>query len=110
MEEEEKKTETLKMVEVKEYEKGMNDKEAAKFLGVSVHTLRKRRVLCMPPAYFKIGEKVIYKKSILEEFLLHHYHRPKVEYSFLSISQIQEKRRKMKQESFKDLDDKLDLF
>lgn len=47
----------------------MDEKEAAKFLSLSVYTLRKRRLMSMKPPYLKIGKSVRYDKNDLIIFL-----------------------------------------
>lgn len=43
-------------------------REAAEFLGLSVATLNKWRVIGLGPAYFKLGKAVRYRLSELEEW------------------------------------------
>jgi predicted DNA-binding transcriptional regulator AlpA len=43
--------------------------EAARILGLSVHTLRGRRAKCQPPRYLKLGKSVRYRLSDLQEFM-----------------------------------------
>jgi predicted site-specific integrase-resolvase len=47
----------------------LNEKEAAKFLGLSVQTLRNWRFLGKPPAYSKLSKRIVYLRPVLEEFL-----------------------------------------
>lgn len=47
----------------------VNEEEAARILGFSLPTMRKRRWLREPPAYLKIGRLVRYKVADLEDFL-----------------------------------------
>jgi hypothetical protein len=46
----------------------MNEREAAKFLGLAVQSMRNRRCKRQPPAYLKIGARIIYLRHDLEEF------------------------------------------
>lgn len=47
----------------------MNDKKAAEYLGLSVGTLRRRRLLRKPPKYYKVGGRVVYSRGDLDVFL-----------------------------------------
>jgi hypothetical protein len=46
-----------------------NERDAARFLGLSVSTLRRRRLLRQPPAWVKLGARVLYKKKDLESLI-----------------------------------------
>ncbi|WP_341864732.1 helix-turn-helix domain-containing protein [Desulfomicrobium norvegicum] len=45
------------------------EKDAAKYLELSVHTLRQRRFRSLPPVYVKIGRSVRYLLSDLDTFI-----------------------------------------
>ncbi len=47
----------------------LNEREVAELLGVSVATIRRRRLLKQPPTATKIGSAVRYKPSDIEAFL-----------------------------------------
>ncbi|MGE4424745.1 MAG: helix-turn-helix transcriptional regulator [Pseudodesulfovibrio sp.] len=47
----------------------LNEREAARILGLSVHTLRARRFKGQAPAYLKLGKSVRYEREALERFL-----------------------------------------
>ena len=47
----------------------VSEKEAARILGISVHTLRARRFKGLPPEYLKISKSVRYQREALERFL-----------------------------------------
>ena len=47
----------------------MTVREAARFLGFSPATLKKRRLRGEPPSYFKLGKAVRYRRDDLEQFL-----------------------------------------
>ncbi|MDQ7835336.1 MAG: helix-turn-helix domain-containing protein [Humidesulfovibrio sp.] len=47
----------------------INETEAARYLGMSVHSLRARRFTGRQPAYIKFGKSVRYLKSDLEVFI-----------------------------------------
>jgi len=47
----------------------LNEREVADLLGVSVATIRRRRLLKQPPTATKIGSSVRYKTSDIDEFL-----------------------------------------
>jgi predicted DNA-binding transcriptional regulator AlpA len=47
----------------------LNEREAASLLGLSVATLRRRRLLRHPPAWAKLGARVLYKESELIAFI-----------------------------------------
>ena len=49
---------------------GMNESQAAKKLGVSVHTLRSWRFSSKGPSYLKLGKRVVYLRQDLDDFLL----------------------------------------
>lgn len=58
-------------------EKGMNDKQAADFLGVKVSTLRKCRFEGRGPVYFKFGSRVVYYMDNLEAYRSAHRIEPR---------------------------------
>jgi predicted DNA-binding transcriptional regulator AlpA len=45
------------------------EREAAQRLGLSVATLRRRRLRRQPPVWVKIGSRVLYRKRDLESFV-----------------------------------------
>lgn len=45
------------------------EKAAARYAGLSVSTLRKRRRLGLPPSYIKVGRRVVYAKQDIDAFL-----------------------------------------
>lgn len=47
----------------------VSEKEAARILGISVHTLRARRFRGRAPSYLKLGKSVRYEREALERFL-----------------------------------------
>jgi len=47
----------------------VSENEAARILGLSVHTLRARRFKGRPPEYLKLGKSVRYEREALERFL-----------------------------------------
>jgi predicted DNA-binding transcriptional regulator AlpA len=47
----------------------LNEKEVAAILGISVATIRRRRLFGQPPKATKIGGAVRYKPADVEEFL-----------------------------------------
>ena len=47
----------------------MNENEVASLLGITVATLRKRRLFQRPPAYLKIGRSVRYARADVEQFV-----------------------------------------
>ena len=47
----------------------LSEKQAAPLLGLTVATLRKRRWAREPPAFLKVGRKVRYRLSDLQEYL-----------------------------------------
>lgn len=47
----------------------LSETDAAKYLEVSIHTLRQRRFRSMPPVYIKIGRSVRYLLSDLDAFI-----------------------------------------
>jgi predicted DNA-binding transcriptional regulator AlpA len=46
-----------------------NEHEAAGRLGLSVATIRRRRLFRQPPAWVKLGSRVLYRNSDLEAFI-----------------------------------------
>lgn len=47
----------------------LNDKEAAKAVGLKTTTLKGRRQLGLPPRFLKVGSKVYYDKKDIDAFL-----------------------------------------
>lgn len=47
----------------------VDEREAAKYTGLAVSTLRNRRCLGMEPAYFKVGKKVVYSLAELRQWM-----------------------------------------
>lgn len=45
------------------------EKAAADYLGVSVATLRKRRRFGLPPAFIRVGRRIVYARADLDSFL-----------------------------------------
>lgn len=50
----------------------LNEKDAAKFLGFAVQSLRNRRCQRLRPPYVKLGSRVVYLPSDLADFLKEH--------------------------------------
>ena len=50
----------------------VDEREAAKFLGLSVQTLRNWRSFRKGPAYLKLGRRVVYQLRDLTEYLNEH--------------------------------------
>jgi predicted DNA-binding transcriptional regulator AlpA len=46
-----------------------DEREAARRLGLSVATLRRRRRLQQPPSWVKLGSRVLYRKQDIESFI-----------------------------------------
>ena len=46
-----------------------SEKAAARYAGLSVSTLRKRRRLGLPPSYIKVGRRIVYAKRDIDVFL-----------------------------------------
>ncbi len=46
-----------------------DEREAARRLGLSVATLRRRRLRRQPPVWAKLGSRVLYRKQDLESFI-----------------------------------------
>jgi predicted DNA-binding transcriptional regulator AlpA len=46
-----------------------NEKATAAYMGVSCATLRKRRLLGQPPPFIRIGRKIVYRRSDINQFL-----------------------------------------
>lgn len=46
-----------------------DEREAARRLGLSVATMRRRRLLRRPPVWVKLGARVLYRNSDLEAFV-----------------------------------------
>lgn len=47
----------------------VNEREAARILGLSVHTMQARRFKGRPPEYLKLGKAVRYEREVLERFI-----------------------------------------
>lgn len=47
----------------------ITETEASQELGLKVMTLRKRRWLGKPPAYFKIGSRIFYDSQVIREYI-----------------------------------------
>ena len=47
----------------------LDERQAAKILGIAVQSLRNRRCRRVGPPYHKIGSRVVYSLKDLEEFL-----------------------------------------
>jgi predicted DNA-binding transcriptional regulator AlpA len=47
----------------------LDEREAAQRLGLSVATMRRRRLLRLPPVWVKLGGRVLYQTSSLAEFV-----------------------------------------
>ena len=45
------------------------EKAAARYAGLSVSTLRKRRRLGLPPIYMRVGRRIVYAREDLNAFL-----------------------------------------
>lgn len=54
----------------------INEKQAAKRLGLSVATLRRRRLLRQPPPFVKLGNRVLYRAEDLTAFIAANIVRP----------------------------------
>jgi len=50
----------------------LNDVQAAKFLGLSVSTLRNWRFLSRGPAYHLLGRRIVYFQDDLEAYIAAH--------------------------------------
>ena len=50
----------------------LNDVQAAAFLGLAPQTLRNARCHRRGPAYIKLGRRIVYKLSDLQEYLAKH--------------------------------------
>jgi hypothetical protein len=46
-----------------------DEREAARQLGLSVATMRRRRLFRQPPAWLKLGSRVLYRAAELEAFV-----------------------------------------
>ena len=44
----------------------LNEYDAARRLGLSVATIRRRRLLRQPPTYIKLGARVLYRREDLD--------------------------------------------
>ena len=51
------------------FESLIDEHEAARRLGLSVATMRRRRLLRQPPAWVKLGSRVLYRISDLDAFI-----------------------------------------
>lgn len=51
------------------FEPLLSERDAAQWLGLSVATMRRRRLLRQPPAWVKLGARVLYRKQDLESFI-----------------------------------------
>jgi len=51
------------------HRKLLNEHEAAAFLGLSVGTMRRRRLTREPPLWVKLGRRVLYRRNDLEFFV-----------------------------------------
>lgn len=47
----------------------LDEKEAGRRLGLSVATMRRRRLLRLPPAWVKLGGRVLYRPLDLDTFI-----------------------------------------
>lgn len=47
----------------------LNEREAAQWLGISVGTMRRRRLHRQQPTWVKIGARVLYRHQDLESFI-----------------------------------------
>jgi hypothetical protein len=47
----------------------LNELDAAKYLGLSVSTLRRRRRTRKAPAWAKLGHRIVYRKADLDAFI-----------------------------------------
>jgi predicted DNA-binding transcriptional regulator AlpA len=47
----------------------LDEREAARSLGLSVPTLRRRRLLRQPPQWVKLGARVLYRKQDLDSLI-----------------------------------------
>jgi predicted site-specific integrase-resolvase len=54
----------------------LNDRQAAKFLGVALQTLRNWRSIPKGPAFVKIGKRVIYTEADLLDYMDRHKIEP----------------------------------
>jgi hypothetical protein len=54
----------------------LNEKEAAKCLGLSVATLRRRRLLRQPPVWVKLGARALYRSEDLASFVMANLVKP----------------------------------
>ncbi len=54
----------------------LHERDAARRLGLSVATLRRRRLNQQPPAWVKLGARVLYRVQDLESFIEAHLIRP----------------------------------
>ena len=52
-----------------ETKKLLNVKEAAKYLNLAEQTLHNYRFTCKPPNYVKLGRRVLYELSELDNFI-----------------------------------------
>ncbi len=47
----------------------LDEKEAARRLGLSVATMRRRRLLRQPPVWVKLGGRVLYRQQDLDAYI-----------------------------------------
>lgn len=47
----------------------LNERDAAKFVGLSVHTMRARRFKGRQPSFLKLGKSIRYQERDLQAFL-----------------------------------------
>jgi len=52
------------------------EKRAAQRLGLSIATLRRRRLLRLPPAWVKLGARILYREEDLSNFVLANVVKP----------------------------------
>ena len=52
--------------------KRLGEKEAAEFLGLSTHTLRRNRSIKIGPPYIRLGTRVVYDQADLRKWLNEH--------------------------------------
>jgi hypothetical protein len=56
-------------IEAHRVERLLDERQAASLLGVSIGTLRRRRLQRLPPAWVRLGGRILYKPSLLAEFV-----------------------------------------
>lgn len=47
----------------------LREKEVAKYTGLSLPLLRKRRRLGLPPTFSRVGRAVVYSRRLLDEYI-----------------------------------------